>query len=98
MPTLSILKNWSNYNDYGQITNSDPNWTVTSEKMALTNKGKIHALLAVGHVIVTDKSLIAKTPLLLNRQIIEPMLHGTAKYLKMHNKKSITVENWWKHN
>jgi N-succinyl-L-ornithine transcarbamylase len=38
-------KNWSNYNDYGQIT-SDPNWTVTSEKMALTNNGKIHALLA----------------------------------------------------
>jgi hypothetical protein len=25
MPTLSILK-LSNYADYGQITNSDPNW------------------------------------------------------------------------
>lgn len=25
-------KNWSNYNDYGKITNSDPNWTVTAEK------------------------------------------------------------------
>jgi N-succinyl-L-ornithine transcarbamylase len=27
-------KNWSNYNLYGQITNTDPNWTVTADKMA----------------------------------------------------------------
>jgi N-succinyl-L-ornithine transcarbamylase len=30
-------KNWSSYSDYGKITNSDPNWTVTAEKMKLTN-------------------------------------------------------------
>jgi N-succinyl-L-ornithine transcarbamylase len=25
-------KNWSSYSDYGKITNSDPNWTVTARK------------------------------------------------------------------
>jgi N-succinyl-L-ornithine transcarbamylase len=49
-------KNWSNYNNYGQITNSDPNWTVTAEKMALTNKAKfMHCLPVRRNVIVSDE-------------------------------------------
>jgi N-succinyl-L-ornithine transcarbamylase len=48
-------KNWSNYIDYGKITNSDPNWTVTPEKMALTNNAKfMHCLPVRRNVIVAD--------------------------------------------
>ena len=51
-------KNWSNYNEYGQITNSDPNWTVTAEKMKLTNNAKfMHCLPVRRNVIVTDEVL-----------------------------------------
>ncbi|KDN56454.1 N-acetylornithine carbamoyltransferase [Flavobacterium seoulense] len=49
-------KNWSNYNDYGKITNTDPNWTVTAEKMALTNNAKfMHCLPVRRNVIVADE-------------------------------------------
>ncbi|QSW89471.1 N-acetylornithine carbamoyltransferase [Flavobacterium endoglycinae] len=52
------VKNWSNFNDYGKVTNSDPNWTVTAEKMALTNNGKfMHCLPVRRNVIVTDEVL-----------------------------------------
>ena len=51
-------KNWSNYNEYGQITNSDPNWTVTAKKMKLTNNAKfMHCLPVRRNVIVTDEVL-----------------------------------------
>jgi N-succinyl-L-ornithine transcarbamylase len=51
-------KNWSNYNDYGKITNSDPNWTVTAQKMELTNNAKfMHCLPVRRNVIVTDEVL-----------------------------------------
>ncbi|KGO86845.1 acetylornithine carbamoyltransferase [Flavobacterium rivuli WB 3.3-2 = DSM 21788] len=51
-------KNWSNYIDYGQITSKDPLWTVTTEKMALTNKGKfMHCLPVRRNMIVTDEVL-----------------------------------------
>lgn len=51
-------KNWSSYTDYGQITNTDPNWTVTAEKMALTNQAKfMHCLPVRRNVIVGDEVL-----------------------------------------
>nr|WP_309756329.1 N-acetylornithine carbamoyltransferase [Flavobacterium sp.] len=49
-------KNWSNYIEYGQITNSDPNWTVTADKMKLTNDAKfMHCLPVRRNMIVTDE-------------------------------------------
>lgn len=51
-------KNWSNYIDYGQITSKDPTWTVTTEKMELTNNGKfMHCLPVRRNMIVTDAVL-----------------------------------------
>ncbi|TRW23417.1 N-acetylornithine carbamoyltransferase [Flavobacterium zepuense] len=51
-------KNWSNYIEYGQITSKDPSWTVTTEKMALTNDGKfMHCLPVRRNMIVTDDVL-----------------------------------------
>jgi N-succinyl-L-ornithine transcarbamylase len=49
-------KNWSNYKEYGKVTNSDPNWTVSADKMKLTNNAKfMHCLPVRRNVIVTDE-------------------------------------------
>lgn len=50
-------KNWAAYQDpnYGQILSKDMNWTVTTEKMALTNKAKfMHCLPVRRNMIVSD--------------------------------------------
>jgi len=51
-------KNWSSYNDYGKILSNDTNWTVTPEKMALTDNAKfMHCLPVRRNMIVTDEVL-----------------------------------------
>jgi N-succinyl-L-ornithine transcarbamylase len=51
-------KNWSNYKDYGKIVSMDSNWTVSSEKMALTNQAKfMHCLPVRRNQIVMDDVL-----------------------------------------
>jgi N-succinyl-L-ornithine transcarbamylase len=51
-------KNWSSYIDYGKITSKDPSWTITPEKMALTDNGKfMHCLPVRRNVIVADAVL-----------------------------------------
>ena len=50
-------KNWSAYRDpnYGKIISKDPSWTITTEKMALTNNGYfMHCLPVRRGLIVTD--------------------------------------------
>lgn len=50
------VKNWSSYRQYGQILNQDPSWTITPEKMALTNRAKfMHCLPVRRNVIVADE-------------------------------------------
>lgn len=41
------VKNWSTYNDYGKIYNSDPEWMLTPEKLQLTNNAKVMHCLPV---------------------------------------------------
>ena len=61
-------KNWSNYNEYGQITNSDPSWTVTAEKMKLTNNAKfMHCLPVRRNVIVTDEVIDSDNSIVMNQ-------------------------------
>lgn len=51
-------KNWSSYADYGQITSKDMDWTVTAEKMRLTNDARfMHCLPVRRNMIVTDEVL-----------------------------------------
>ena len=51
-------KNWSSYTEYGEILSMDMNWTVTAEKMALTNNAKfMHCLPVRRNMIVTDEVL-----------------------------------------
>lgn len=48
-------KNWSSFEDYGEILPTDENWTVTEEKMNLTNDAKfMHCLPVRRNVVVSD--------------------------------------------
>lgn len=48
-------KNWSSYEQYGQILSQDRSWTVTEDKMSLTNNAKfMHCLPVRRNMIVTD--------------------------------------------
>lgn len=51
-------KNWSSYSDYGKILSTDSSWTISSEKMALTNDAKfMHCLPVRRNLVVTDAVL-----------------------------------------
>ncbi len=51
-------KNWSAYGQYGKILSKDRDWTVTIEKMKLTNQAKfMHCLPVRRNMIVTDEVL-----------------------------------------
>lgn len=69
-------KNWSAYMDpnYGQILSKDMSWTVSAEKMALTNDGKfMHCLPVRRNMIVTDDVIESANSLVIpeaaNREI-----------------------------
>lgn len=51
-------KNWSSFNDYGKILNTNSDWMITSEKMALTNDAYfMHCLPVRRNVVVADAVL-----------------------------------------
>ena len=51
-------KNWSAYNDYGKILSQDTNWTITEEKMRLTNSAAfMHCLPVRRNMVVADEVL-----------------------------------------
>lgn len=51
-------KNWSSYEQYGEILSQDRSWTVDEKKMALTNSAKfMHCLPVRRNMIVTDSVL-----------------------------------------
>ena len=51
-------KNWSSFNQYGQVLSTDRQWTITREKMELTNNGKfLHCLPIRRNMIATDDVL-----------------------------------------
>lgn len=51
-------KNWSSYEDYGKIISSDPAWTVSMEKMKLTNNAKFMHCLPVRRNVVVDDAVL----------------------------------------
>ncbi|MGV3559464.1 N-acetylornithine carbamoyltransferase [Larkinella arboricola] len=49
-------KNWSSYQQYGQVLTQDPSWMVTMDKMRLTDNGKfMHCLPVRRNMKVTDE-------------------------------------------
>jgi len=52
------VKNWSTYNDYGKIYESDPKWMLTNKKLQLTNNAKVmHCLPVRRNVELSDEVL-----------------------------------------
>lgn len=50
------VKNWSSYSHYGGRPNVTEDWTLTTEKMELTNKGRfMHCLPIRRNVVATDE-------------------------------------------
>jgi N-succinyl-L-ornithine transcarbamylase len=61
-------KNWSSYDDYGKIGTEFDNWTITKEKMDLTNDGKfMHCLPVRRNVVVRDDVIDSKNSLVLQQ-------------------------------
>jgi N-succinyl-L-ornithine transcarbamylase len=51
-------KNWSSFSEYGKILSKDPAWSVTSDKMQLTDKAKfMHCLPVRRNIVVMDDVL-----------------------------------------
>jgi N-succinyl-L-ornithine transcarbamylase len=60
-------KNWSSYEYYGNILSKDKSWTVSREKMNLTNNGKfMHCLPVRRNVEVTDDVLDSDTSVVIH--------------------------------
>jgi N-succinyl-L-ornithine transcarbamylase len=52
------VKNWSSYEQYGKILNTDAAWMMTNKKLALTNNAKImHCLPVRRNVELSDEIL-----------------------------------------
>lgn len=61
-------KNWSSYRNYGQILTQDRAWTLTTEKMALTNQAKfMHCLPVRRNVVVADAVIDSPASLVLDQ-------------------------------
>lgn len=52
------VKNWSTFNDYGKIYESDPKWMLTNHKLSTTNQAKVmHCLPVRRNVELSDEIL-----------------------------------------
>lgn len=52
------VKNWSTFNDYGKIYESDPKWMITNKKLEQTNNAKVmHCLPVRRNVELSDEVL-----------------------------------------
>lgn len=59
------VKNWSNYNDYGKVLNTDSNWMITKEKLG--NAKFMHCLPVRRNLIVEDAVLDSDSSLVIEQ-------------------------------
>ena len=75
-------KNWSSYTDYGEILSKDRSWTVTPEKMMLTNNAKfMHCLPVRRNMIVSDEVLDGPSSIVVDEA--ENRVYSAQTILKM---------------
>ena len=75
-------KNWSSYLEYGEILSKDRNWTITKDKMALTNDAKfMHCLPVRRNMIVTDEVLDSPSSIVIDEA--ENRVYSAQTILKM---------------
>ena len=59
------VKNWSSYNDYGQVLSTDQSWMLTNEKLKNTNNAKVmHCLPVRRNVELSDEILDGQNSLI----------------------------------
>lgn len=59
------VKNWSSYDDYGKVVNTDPNWMITKAKLG--NAKFMHCLPVRRNVIVEDAVLDSDSSLVIQQ-------------------------------
>ncbi|MFV0541144.1 MAG: N-acetylornithine carbamoyltransferase [Aestuariibaculum sp.] len=59
------VKNWSSYEDYGKVLNTDPNWMITKEKLG--NAKFMHCLPVRRNVVVEDAVLDSDSSLVIEQ-------------------------------
>ncbi len=75
-------KNWSAYGQYGKILSKDMNWTVTMDKMKLTNDARfMHCLPVRRNMIVSDEVLDSKISIVVKEA--ENRVYSAQTVLKM---------------
>ena len=75
-------KNWSSYLEYGEILSKDRNWTITADKMALTDQAKfMHCLPVRRNMIVTDEVLDGPSSIVIDEA--ENRIYSAQAVLKM---------------
>lgn len=61
-------KNWSSYNDYGKVANTDASWMITADKMAVTDNAKfMHCLPVRRNVIVADEVIDSENSIVIQQ-------------------------------
>jgi N-succinyl-L-ornithine transcarbamylase len=62
------VKNWSSFNEYGEVMISDPEWMITSDKMKLTKNAKfMHCLPVRRNVVVTDEVIDSENSIVIEQ-------------------------------
>jgi N-succinyl-L-ornithine transcarbamylase len=62
------VKNWSSYKNYGKILNSNSDWMLTADKMALTNNARfMHCLPVRRNVVVTDEVIDSENSIVIEQ-------------------------------
>ena len=61
-------KNWSSYQEYGQVISKDSSWCVNAEKMAVTNNARfMHCLPVRRNVVVSDEVIDSENSLVIEQ-------------------------------
>ena len=61
-------KNWSSYKDYGKVACTDSTWTISADKMEVTDNAKfMHCLPVRRNVVVADEVLDADTSIVIEQ-------------------------------
>lgn len=61
-------KNWSSYNEYGKVACTDSAWTITGDKMAVTDNAKfMHCLPVRRNVVVADEVIDSENSIVIKQ-------------------------------